>query len=100
MVAQDIPFIYIPPMYTFVLYQPGYNQGIPPPPPPRGVQVIKCGFLDHSTEATADGENETSSLQRAGVHNFLNVVLRKVRELDRDEMYQLLTKPQDDLGSD
>ena len=57
-------------------------------------------FLDHSAEAATEGENETSSPQHACVHNLLDVVLCKVRELDRDEMYQLLTKPQDDLGSD
>ena len=54
----------------------------------------------HSAEATAEGDNETSSSQQAGVYDLLDVVLRKVRELDQDEMYQLLTKPQDDLGAD
>ena len=67
----------------------------------EGQSLSPCSnFLDDSTEPTTEGEDKTSSLQHAGAHNLLNVVICKVRELDRDEMYQLLTKPQDDLGSD
>ena len=68
--------------------------------PAEGQSSSHSEFLDHTTEPITEGRNETSSSQHAGVHNLLDVVICKVRELDRDEMYQLLTKPQDDLGSD
>ena len=57
-------------------------------------------FLDDSTKPTTEGEDRTNSLQHVGAHNLLNVVICKVRELDKNQMYRLLTKPQDDLGSD
>lgn len=39
-------------------------------------------WIMHSAEATAEGDNETSSSQQAGVYDLLDVVLHKVRELD------------------